>query len=120
MTTEKEYIFACKLNQLVENKAGLIVELDYGVQAALFLHAGNLFCVSNYCPHQHHAKIHDGFVSNGTVQCPMHGWKFSLETGENLSREGGNIDVYNVKVIDDNVYIEKPIAKKTKWSSYEL
>ena len=52
------------------------------VEIAVFKIDSKVFALSNICPHQHTALIYDGFVEDGCVVCPAHGWKFNLRTGK--------------------------------------
>jgi hypothetical protein len=45
------------------------------------------------------------------VACPIHKKAFSLESGKCLSGEDYAVDVYNVKVVDDDVYLQFPAIK---------
>ena len=57
--------------------------------------------------------IYDGFVEDGCVVCPAHGWMFNLKTGKQPTGARG-LDSYQVKIIDDEVFaIVK--AKELKW-----
>ena len=63
--------------------------------------------------HQHSAKIYDGFLEDGFVVCPLHGWMFNLKTGKQSTRARG-LDNYPIKIVKDEVYaLVKP--KELKW-----
>jgi len=115
---EDGYIKLCKLLDLNENagKRFIVDDPDGSgrvVEVALFLIDGEVFAVSNICPHQHTALIYDGFIENGCVVCPAHGWMFNLKTGKQPTGARG-LDVYPVKVINDEVFVMvKP--KDLKW-----
>ncbi len=47
-------------------------------EIAVFKSNGNIFALSNICPHQQTALIYDGFIEEGCVVCPAHSWKFDL------------------------------------------
>ena len=65
---------------------------------------GELFAISNICPHAH-APLDQGFIENGRITCPWHGWSFPLSC-EYADRDG----VHRYKVIEegDEVFIEIP------------
>ncbi len=47
---------------------------------AIFNLNGRFMTIENKCPHQG-GPLCDGIVSGATVVCPLHGWRFDLETG---------------------------------------
>ena len=82
-------------------------------EIAVFKIDGEISALNNICPHQHTALIYDGFIENGFVVCPAHGWMFNLKTGR-MPTGGRGLDSYPVKIIDGNVFI-KVIKKKLNW-----
>src|SRR5256885_16139139 len=69
----------CDLSELTENQ-GKYVEID-GFQLAVFLSAGNVTVMDNYCPHAG-GNLAAGFVEEGCAVCPWHYWMFRLDNGE--------------------------------------
>jgi nitrite reductase/ring-hydroxylating ferredoxin subunit len=113
-----EYIKISKSKDIYESKSIKIqFEGDDDFQLAVFRVAGNLYCLGNICPHRHADRIHEGIINNLTIMCPMHGWTYSLETGQNINQKQGIKSLMSIKVIeiDENVYIEKPNFKIPKW-----
>ena len=82
-------------------------------EIAVFKSNGNIFALSNICPHQQTALIYDGFIEAGCVVCPAHGWKFDLRTGNKKSGSKG-LDSYEVKIVDEIIYV-KVVPKKYNW-----
>ncbi len=107
----QEFTKVCTLQELSEQYGKRFIIDD--VEVAVFKVDNKIHAVSNICPHQHTALIYDGFIEDGCVVCPVHGWKFNLETGMIPSRTG-KIDVYPVEVQNNNVYI-KVSKKELKW-----
>jgi nitrite reductase (NADH) small subunit len=96
-----------------------LVEVD-GRRVGVFTIGGELFAVSDRCPHRG-APMCEGTVSgtfvtsaphdfvygrhDRVIRCPWHGWEFDLETGRSLlepARVG--VKVYAVSV-DDGVVV---------------
>ena len=48
---------------------------------AIFNVGGELFALENSCPHQG-GPLADGWLENGLVTCPWHGWCFDVRTGK--------------------------------------
>ncbi|HSW55285.1 MAG TPA: Rieske (2Fe-2S) protein [Ignavibacteriaceae bacterium] len=104
-----EYI--CKLDELTDHLGRKFIIND--IEIAVFKINSEVFAVSNVCPHQQTHLIFDGFIEDEFVVCPAHGWKFNLKTGKKDSGSNG-LQVYNVELIDDKVYV-KVHSKKLKW-----
>jgi len=49
-------------------------------EIAIFNLNGRFLTIENRCPHQG-GPLCDGIVSGTTVVCPLHGWRFDLESG---------------------------------------
>jgi nitrite reductase (NADH) small subunit len=51
-----------------------------GRELAIFNIDGRFLTIDNQCPHKG-GPLCDGIVSGTTVVCPLHGWRFDLESG---------------------------------------
>ncbi|MCU7497302.1 MAG: Rieske 2Fe-2S domain-containing protein [Ignavibacteria bacterium] len=99
----------CRLNDLKENEGRkfLIDETEI----ALFRTDNGVFALDNVCPHQHAAIIFDGFLENGCVVCPAHGWEFDLRTGCKKTGLRG-LKSYAVRVENNFIYVKTDEADK--------
>ena len=59
--------------------AGLAVDAA-GRDLALFRLGDEVFALDNLCTHGH-ARLCDGFVEDGQVECPLHQGRFDLRSG---------------------------------------
>jgi 3-phenylpropionate/trans-cinnamate dioxygenase ferredoxin subunit len=108
---DEGFIKVCRVSELRENQGKRFLIND--VDIAVFKVNGEVFVLNNTCPHQHATIIYDGFVEEGCVVCPAHGWMFNLKTGNQPTGARG-LDVYPVKVVKDEVFaLVKP--KELKW-----
>lgn len=78
-----------------------------GEPIAVFNANGRFFAVHNTCLHKG-GPLGEGFVNDSelTVECPWHGWVFSLETGETAFSPGAKVKTYPVKVQGSDVFLE--------------
>jgi 3-phenylpropionate/trans-cinnamate dioxygenase ferredoxin subunit len=105
------YSKVCKLSDLQE-KLGKRFFVD-DTDIALFKVDGKVFAVSNICPHQKAQLIYDGYVEDGIVNCPAHGWQFDLSTG-NIPGSITGLSCYEVKIINTDVFV-KVNKKELNW-----
>lgn len=113
-----EYLKICHSEDVFEGKGRRVrIDDDIDRQVAVFRVEGKLYCLYNVCPHRHADRIFEGYIKDMTVMCPLHGWTYSLETGENVNKHQGlkGLDKYEVFEKDGWVYIEKPDIKIPKW-----
>ena len=101
----------CSVSQLIEKEGKRFWVNE--VEIAVFKVEGKIYALNNVCPHQHSALIYDGFIEDGCVVCPAHGWMFNLETGKMPTKRRG-IDYYPVQIIDNDVYV-KVHKKEFNW-----
>ncbi len=92
----------CKLEDLKENQGKRFLVND--TEIAVFKIDREIFAIDNTCPHQHTALLYDGFIEDGCVVCPAHGWMFDLKTGNRPTGSRG-INTHQTKIIDNNVYV---------------
>lgn len=68
--------------------------------------AGRVGVVEDVCPHQG-AMISEGWVDDGLLVCPRHGWEFDPATGQMPSGEPGP-SAFAVETRPDGVYVALP------------
>ena len=110
-----EYVRVARLSDLREKRGSVVEFPDKNVEIALFRDGDTCRAISNICPHEHTPGLADGPVSNGFVTCPMHGWQFSLKTGNTLNGAKG-VKTFRVRIDGDDVYVEEPSEERPAWS----
>ena len=80
-----------------------------GLEIAVFNLEDHFLAVSNRCPHRN-GPLADGIVSGDTIVCPLHAWKFDLETGAGVSSASTSscIETFRTCVEDGIVLVELP------------
>jgi nitrite reductase (NADH) small subunit len=71
---------------------------------------GRLFAIDNHCPHRG-GPLADGVVGDGTVICPLHGWKIELATGRCIG-ESHAVHAYDVRLVDGHVWLSLECATR--------
>lgn len=87
-------------------QTGLTVEVE-GRLIALFLHEGKPYAIDEHCPHAG-GPLGAGFVIDGTVMCPWHGWRFSVVDGSwvDAPRSKLCVECYKVEQQGDDILID--------------
>lgn len=77
---------------------------------AIYRIGETIYATDNVCSHEE-ADLTDGWLEpdDCTVECPLHGARFSIETGQALSLPAYRpVAVYPVNVEGDLVFVELP------------
>ncbi len=79
-----------------------------GVEVGIFNLGDRFLAVKNSCPHQK-GPLSDGIVSGGSVFCPLHNWKISLQSGR-VENPADQIDcsvkTYHLEKKGDDLFIQ--------------
>lgn len=66
---------------------------------------GRLFAADNQCPHRG-GPLADGILGAGKVICPLHAWKFDLETGRCLSGDEVTVRTYPARIVNGRILVD--------------
>lgn len=62
-------------------KPGRITLIEIGDQRVILTRVeGELYAFNATCPHAL-GNLGGGFIHNGEIECPVHGWRFNIRTG---------------------------------------
>jgi nitrite reductase (NADH) small subunit len=95
-------IEACKLGPVdrVPRGEGKTFEIA-GLRVAVFrTRGGKLYATQAVCPHKG-GPLADGVVGGGTVVCPLHGYKYDLESGQPLGHSCPALQTYRAELRAD-------------------
>ncbi len=82
-----------------------LVDLGGDKQIGIFKREDGYFAVSIWCSHQKTTMIH-GDVIDHELECPLHGARFCLRTGKNLSLPAVRpIPHFDVKVEGTKIFL---------------
>ena len=97
------------VTEVPENGGACVKVNDQQIAVFNFTKRNEWYATQNLCPHKMQMILSRGMIGDKSgepkVACPFHKKNFSLKTGECISGEEYNINVYPVKVENDLVYI---------------
>ena len=85
--------------------SGMVIEID-GRPIALFNVSGHFYALDNTCVHRG-GPLGEGYVDplNMTVQCPWHGWSYSLLDGVSPINPMAKVQRFEVIVEGEDVKV---------------
>jgi nitrite reductase (NADH) small subunit/3-phenylpropionate/trans-cinnamate dioxygenase ferredoxin subunit len=86
--------------------ACLSVEAE-GFGVALFNVEGVVYALDNTCPHAG-GPLGEGTLHGEIVECPWHGWRFNVRTGERPANPEFTVACYEVAVEGDDIRVRLP------------
>ena len=78
-----------------------------GIWIALYNVNGTFYAVDNTCPHAG-GPLGEGKLAEGIVECPWHGWRFNIRTGEWVGNNAITVACCPVRIEGDQVQIALP------------
>jgi 3-phenylpropionate/trans-cinnamate dioxygenase ferredoxin subunit len=99
-----EYTQVCNADDVVEG-ASKVVDVN-GKSVLLAKLGGDFYAIDNICSHDGGDLGEGELVDDGQVECPRHGARFDIRTGEATRMPAPvGVDRYDVKVEDGSVYV---------------
>jgi nitrite reductase (NADH) small subunit len=97
------FVAVCRVEDVPEGRA-LPVEVE-GLRLAIFHDGGRFHAVWGRCPHAN-GPMGRGWVEEGEAVCPLHHWRFNLETGRCTTVRGYSLSRFRCEVRDGHVWVE--------------
>lgn len=92
----------CSLDEI---PPGMILEKRILARRYAVVNDGErLFGIESECKHMK-ASLSKGKIENGVIECPWHGWRYDLGSGDCLNFPGSKLKQYDLEVVDDKVYL---------------
>lgn len=107
MPESTQLVKICTISDLPKNggKGFQVGTLELGVYHS----DGKLFATHDICSHEHE-YLSDGWLEGECIECPRHGARFSLKTGEALSMPATKpIEVFEVERQGDDIFVAIPV-----------
>jgi naphthalene 1,2-dioxygenase system ferredoxin subunit len=71
---------------------------------ALYRLDGKVYATSDICTHES-ARLSDGWIENGEIECPLHGARFKIDSGRCLGPFGGDLRCFRARVRQQRIEI---------------
>jgi nitrite reductase (NADH) small subunit/3-phenylpropionate/trans-cinnamate dioxygenase ferredoxin subunit len=85
---------------------GRTVEVN-GIWIAVFNVGGTYYAIDNTCPHAG-GPLGEGKLCGTVVECPWHGWKFSVVSGQREGNPNFEVACCQVRVEGNDVQVTLP------------
>lgn len=98
------WILAASLADLPEDD---VIGMDVnGRDIALYRTEEGIFASDNRCSHGN-ARLSDGFLEDGEIECPLHQGRFCIKTGNAMcSPLTEGVTIYPVQIEGEKVYLK--------------
>lgn len=94
----------CDVSEIPEGSCKTFIVEE--TRIALYNVSGKFYATQNHCTHKG-AQLVKGQLEGSSIECPQHGWKFNVKTGECLSpSHGRKLRLYLVSVELGSVTVE--------------
>ena len=107
MCIRDSYITVAQVNQVPPGTCRT-VEVE-GIFLALCNVDGTFHVVDNTCPHAG-GPLGEGCMDGELVECPWHGWRFNVRTGERPENPEIRVACVEVRVQGTNVQVKTPLT----------
>jgi nitrite reductase (NADH) small subunit/3-phenylpropionate/trans-cinnamate dioxygenase ferredoxin subunit len=77
------------------------------ITVALCNLGGTVYSLDNTCPHAG-GPLGEGVIDGECVECPWHGWRYNVKTGEKKGNPQIKVDCYRVHIEGDAIQVEVP------------
>ena len=103
MTSKDSFVSSVKESDLSEGHMKAV--RVKGRSILLVRQGGEIFGVSNRCPHQS-CELQGGILTGYVVMCPCHGWKFDVRNGQYQEIPQVKLDSYRCKIENGKIMVE--------------
>jgi nitrite reductase/ring-hydroxylating ferredoxin subunit len=93
----------CRVDEVAEGR-GRALEVD-GLRVAVFNDGGTFHALLGRCPHANGA-LGFGWIEDGQVVCPLHQWRFRLDSGRCTTVRGESVHRFRCERRGEELWVE--------------
>ncbi len=101
-----DFVTVAKIEDIPPGNS-LTVDVN-GILLALFNVNGAFYALDNTCPHAG-GPLGEGTLAGDIVECPWHGWRFNVRTGERPENPDFTVACRPVRIEGDMVQVAVPL-----------
>ena len=98
------WVDVCALED-VPVQGSRIIKTEGGCLALFRTTGDEVFALDDKCPHKG-GPLSQGMVAGKTITCPLHNWMFSMESGEALGVDEGQVATTPARLKDGRVQLD--------------
>jgi naphthalene 1,2-dioxygenase system ferredoxin subunit len=104
MSDDSGWVRAASRGDLADGEVlGLVLA---GREIALYDIDGQLYATDDVCTHAY-ARLSDGWLDKGEIECPLHAGRFDVKTGKALCPPVTDaLKTYPLRLVDDEIQIK--------------
>ncbi len=104
MSDDQGWVRAADRSKLAEGDViGVVIA---GREIAVYDLGGELFATDDICTHAY-AKLSDGWLDKGEIECPLHAGRFDVKTGKATAPPcSDDIKTYPVRLVGDEIQVK--------------
>ena len=105
--TDAGWVRVASVTEIAEGQVKAVRVGDREI--ALYHLPGGEFCsTDDVCTHEY-ARLSDGWLEDGCIECPLHGARFDVRTGEVLCEPADrDLEVFQTRVEGSDLLIKLP------------
>jgi nitrite reductase (NADH) small subunit/3-phenylpropionate/trans-cinnamate dioxygenase ferredoxin subunit len=100
-----DFVSVAHVNEIPPG-TGRTVEVN-GIWIAVFNVAGTFYAIDNACPHAG-GPLGEGKLDGTVVECPWHGWRFNVISGQRVGNSNFEVPCCQVRVEGQQVQVALP------------
>lgn len=102
---EKQFVTICKVEEIPTGEVR-VFEPEDDIRVAICNIEGKFFAVDDLCTHDD-GPLGDGDLDGYCIECPRHGAKFDIRTGEVVQLPATvGIGTYPIRVLNGEIQVE--------------
>ena len=107
MQEKDDFRYICNADEVTDGKSKAFTLTNRSgskLKIAIFNLGGTFYAISDVCIHKG-GPLSMGSLDGDKVQCPWHGWKYSVKNGKSPHEGGDSVSSYPVRVTEGRIYV---------------
>jgi nitrite reductase/ring-hydroxylating ferredoxin subunit/multimeric flavodoxin WrbA len=107
MQEKDDFRYICNADEVADGKSKAFILTNRSgskLKIAIFNLGGTFYAISDVCIHKG-GPLSMGSLDGDKVQCPWHGWKYSVKNGKSPHEGGDSVSSYPVRVTEGRIYV---------------